>query len=81
MARVQRILQRNREKSFSKTLKKTEELLKDPVLVAKLKQSGVFICPKCNEPIVSGFGTLTGDYGLCQTCGEVPLSSDDNSND
>jgi len=58
-------------KKIKKILKKNMKLVRDPDFQAKADRLGIPKCPKCNAPLLSGFGDSSGDYYLCLSCGAV----------
>ena len=78
MSRAERKAKRSREKNFFEILERNAERLRDPGFVEKLKGLGLPCCPKCNTPILAGFGTADEEFDLCLNCGaEIPVNVDD----
>ncbi len=80
MSRAERIARRNKEKDFFKVMERNAERLNDTAFAEQLKELGLPCCPRCNTPIMAGFGDDTGNYDLCLKCGaEIPEQEKDNN--
>ncbi len=58
-------------RGFEKKLRGTEKKACKPELSAEADRLGLPRCPKCNAPLLSGFGDSSGDYHTCpslQSC-------------
>lgn len=71
MSRLERLLRRSSFKKFKKVFKKAKKQARNPEFLSETDKLGIPKCPKCEAPLLSGFGDSSGDYYQCLSCGAV----------
>ena len=73
MSRFERIFRRSGDKKFKNKFRKAMQQASDPDVAKKADRLGIPMCPKCNAPLLTGFGDETGDYCLCVCGAQIPV--------
>ena len=77
MSRFERLIKRSSMRGFEKKLRGTEKKACKPELSAEADRLGLPRCPKCNAPLLSGFGDSSGDYSHVLHCrAAIPMDSE-----